>query len=268
MNEEKPYFIVEPNAETVPIVISVPHCGIEFPEDIKKNYLPKHVEFPEDTDWLVDKLYDFAPSMGITVIKARYSRYVIDLNRDPNQAKLYHDGRTESSLVPTKNFSLEKLYINDEPTELEVRKRLEKYYWPYYHAISKTINDLKVRFSNVLLYDAHSIRRQVASISDQKFPDLMLGSNYSNSAEIGLIDTAMKHLSKGPYSVVKDKFFAGGHITRFFGRPDQGVHALQLERCWDLYLQDNPRLLDQRKSSDLSLFLRSNLEALANKLKA
>ncbi len=264
--EENPYLIEPAKGAPVPIIISVPHSGTEFPPELEAAFLPKHVEFPEDTDWLVDQLYSFAPSLGITVIRARYSRYVIDLNRDPSQQRLYSDGRSESSLLPTKNFSLESLYKTTEPTEQDVRIRLEKYYWPYYRAIESLIEGLLKKFPRVLLYDAHSIRRQVASISSDSFPDLMLGSNYGKAADLELIDVAMNQLSQSDYSVVKDHIFAGGHITRYFGQPDQGVHALQLERCWDLYLEEDPRVLDQSKAARLSELLQRNLEALVEKV--
>jgi len=266
MQEEKPYFIVEPEVEAVPVVISVPHSGTEFPDELRGSYESKHLDFPEDTDWLVDKLYEFAPALGITVVRAKYSRYVIDLNRDPKQTRLYNDGRSESGLVPTQNFSLEKLYSGAEPSEKDVRNRLEQYYWPYYNAINGVIERLKSKFPRVLLYDAHSIRRKVTSISADEFPDLMLGSNYGKAADAELIDVAMNQLAKGGYSLVKDHLFAGGHITRYFGCPENGVHALQLERCWDLYLQDNPRLLNQEKAGRLSRLLQNNLEELVKAL--
>ena len=96
--------------QRVPIVISVPHCGIAFPNELKDQYVPELIRAPDDTDWFVDQLYNFAPAMGITMISAHYSRWVIDLNRDVESKPLYSDGRIITGLCPTTNFFGDPIY--------------------------------------------------------------------------------------------------------------------------------------------------------------
>src|SRR6187431_2460409 len=143
-----PFNISQAKQNQVPILISVPHCGIDFPNELKDQYKPNLASSPDDTDWFVDQLYDFAPSMGITMITAVYSRWVIDLNRDPESKPLYSDGRIITGLCPTTTFLGEPLY-NDERKEVdqtEVTRRLEKYYHPYYRKIQELLNDRKKKF--------------------------------------------------------------------------------------------------------------------------
>src|SRR5687768_15892192 len=105
-----PYNISTPAAVEIPILISVPHCGIAFPEECKNEYDARLIERPDDTDWFVDRLYEFAPAMGMTTISATYSRWVIDLNRDPESKPLYSDGRIITGLCPTTDFLGSPLY--------------------------------------------------------------------------------------------------------------------------------------------------------------
>ena len=108
-----PYKIVFPEKKKVGILLSIPHCGVQFPNEIISSYNPKIIQKPDDTDWFLEKLYDFAPSLGITTIQAVYSRWVIDLNRTPENISLYNDGRKITSLWPTPNVRGENLYLND-----------------------------------------------------------------------------------------------------------------------------------------------------------
>ena len=121
------YKIIRPDEYLLPILLSVPHCGTYFPENLHKHFDQKHLQYPDDTDWFVDKLYDFAPALGITMIVAHYSRYVIDLNRDPSGKPLYADGRTTTQLVPTHTFFGQPLYPQMLPTDEDIQLRKERF---------------------------------------------------------------------------------------------------------------------------------------------
>ena len=108
--KEIPYYITEPKAQKIPFVLSIPHRGTEFPDELKENYVPELVEVLDDTDWDLEKLYDFASELGITTIYAKYSRWVIDLNREPESKPLYTDGRLITELCPTTTFLGENIY--------------------------------------------------------------------------------------------------------------------------------------------------------------
>lgn len=247
----EPYVIVEPKKPVAPIIISIPHCGTEFPDEIINDYLPEQVGYLDDTDWSLQDLYDFATDLGITIIYARYSRWVIDLNRDPESAPLYNDGRIITGLTTTTDFIGEPIYKEGrEPNEKEVQRRLEQYYWPYYRKIEELLKERKEKFGKVLLWDAHSIRSHVPTIRESEFPEMILGDNDEKSAGKKYIDIALDCLSS-TYQVNHNDPFKGGHITRYFGDPDNNVHALQLERNKILYMDDEEREFNTERADKM-----------------
>jgi N-formylglutamate deformylase len=260
--------IIPAKGSLAPILISVPHCGIKFPEEIKAEFKPDLIQAPDDTDWFVHQLYDFAPSMGITMITAEYSRWVVDLNRDPESKPLYTDGRIITGLCPTTNFLGENIYKDDRDVvhQQEVARRLQLYYNPYHDTIRELLHNLKVKFKNVLLWDCHSIRQIVATIQKEKFPDLILGSVEGTSASPVLIKTALQCLGNSNYSIQHNHPFKGGHITRHFCKPEQGYHALQLEMTKVMYMDDDERQYDTLRAEKMREVLRFTLEALADNL--
>jgi N-formylglutamate deformylase len=245
-------------ASEVPILLSVPHCGTVFPDELKEEFQPEHVSFPDDTDWFVDKLYDFAPSMGIAIISARVSRYVIDLNRNPEEKPLYTDGRLITGLCPTTTFLGQPLY-NDARTQVdpaEVRRRLTKYFIPYHEKIQSLLDGLRQRHGQVLLWDCHSIRQSVPTIHKEPFPDLILGDADGTSASPGVIEAALSVLDHSPYRTLHNSPFKGGYITRHFGKPALQQHALQLEMTKVNYMDESERAYDEAKAAHVREVLR------------
>lgn len=261
-----PFRIVQPKTPLRPILLSVPHCGTAFPDDLRDLYHTQHLQHPDDTDWFVHQLYDFAHEMGITVIHAHYSRYVIDLNRDPEGKALYNDGRVITELVPTRTFADQPLYRNAPPDESAIQDRRMRYFDPYHQQIRHQLDQLRHVFPHVLLWDAHSIRRSVPTIRTQPFPDLILGNQDGKTAASAVIDTALQHLSRGSYTVSHNEPFKGGYITRHFGSPTQGIHALQLEMTKALYMDEDTTTYDPTRAQGLRLLLQETLAALADLL--
>lgn len=260
-----PFHVITPSSGRVPILLSVPHCGVEFPEEIKSEYKESLVQSPDDTDWFVHQLYDFAPAMGITMIHAVYSRWVIDLNRDPQSKPLYTDGRIITALCPTTTFFGESFY-NDERVHVEdeeVRRRVDKYYNPYHQKIQELLTDLKNNFGKVLLWDCHSIREYVPTIRNEKFPDLILGDADGTSASPGLIEAAIKSLESGSYGFSHNHPFKGGYITRHFGKPTENQHALQLEMTKVNYMDDEEKNYDSTRATKMRKVLQTTLSNLA-----
>ena len=230
------YHISPPTAPKVPIIISSPHSGSYFPDDIKQRLKPGNVARPDDTDWFIDKLYDFAPAMGITLIKANYCRWVIDLNRDPQSKPLYTDGRVITGLCPTTDFNGNPLYDYGEPDADEIAQRVESYYKPYHSQITELLKQTHDEFGIALLFDAHSIRKVVPGIRPEPFPDLILGDNDGASASAKIISAAWDVLQNSGYQAQHNHPFKGGQITRHFGRPHNNIHALQLEMAKANYM--------------------------------
>jgi N-formylglutamate deformylase len=265
-----PYKITQHKGEELPVIISVPHCGVLFPEELKAEYKSEMIASPDDTDWFVDQLYGFAPEMGMTMISAVFNRWVIDLNRDPQSKPLYHDGRIITALCPVTDFLGNPIYqderkqVNDE----DLAARLKIYYWPYHDQIQKLIEEKKKKFGAVLLWDCHSIRQQVPTIFNEKFPDLILGSADETSAAAELVNTALHRLQTGPYIISHNHPFKGGYITRAYGKPLTNVHALQLEMTKVNYMDDQETAYHPERAQRMQVLLTSALDALSKKISA
>jgi N-formylglutamate deformylase len=259
--------LIRPAATQVPILLSIPHCGTRFPEEIKRQYKSDLIAAPDDTDWFVHQLYDFAAAMGITTIHATYSRWVIDLNRDPVSKPLYTDGRIITALCPTTTFKGESLY-NDERNEVdaaEVKRRVEIYYKPYHEQIEKKLFELRNTFGKVLLWECHSIRQFVPTVFPEKFSDLILGTNDERSADPRMINAVLAELKSSKFSVNHNFPFKGGYITRHFGRPSEGQHAMQLEMSKVNYMDDSEKHYDKARADRVREVLKKVFNTLTRK---
>jgi N-formylglutamate deformylase len=227
-------------AGTTPLLISFPHVGTVIPEALARRLTPAALALP-DTDWHVDRLYDFAPALGAGTLVALQSRYVVDLNRDPAGDPLY-PGAENSELVPLTTFAREPIYrAGEAPGAEEVAERVAHSFAPYHRALADELERLKQRFGFAVLWDAHSIASRVPRFFDGRLPDLNLGSARGKSAAPDLVRRALSVLETAPpFSTVLDGRFTGGHITRHYGHPDQNIHALQLEMAEIAYMDESP----------------------------
>jgi N-formylglutamate deformylase len=252
-------------AGQVPILVSVPHCGTAFPGELSGAFKSSLAAFPDDTDWFVDQLYDFAPSMGMTMISAHFSRWVIDLNRDPESRPLYTDGRIITGLCPTTDFLGNDLYSDhrQEIQKTEIDRRLKLYFWPYHLRLQEELAKIKNKFGKVLLWDCHSIRQVVPTIQKNRFPDLILGSADGSSASEELIDAAVGTLGGDRYKFSHNHPFKGGYITRAYGKPRNNIHALQLEMTKVNYMDDAEKIYDSARADTMRELLKRTLAQLA-----
>ena len=202
------------------------------------------------------------------MIHAEHSRWVIDLNRDPNSKPLYNDGRIITALCPTTDFLGNSLYkdARKEVPPAEVKRRLEKYYNPYHEKIRSLLEERKRKFGKVLLWDCHSIRQYVRTIQAEKFPDLILGDADETSADKAIIETARATLKASSYIVHHNHPFKGGQITRSFGDPSQNVHALQLEMTKVNYMDDAETKYDPARANKMRDLLKRVFEKLIHQL--
>lgn len=259
--------LTQPAAPRLPIVLSVPHAGTDFPADLRAALKPGLLP-PDDTDWFVHQLYDFAAELGIPLLKANYSRWVVDLNRNPDSTPLYHDGRVLTGLCTSTTFLGEPIY-QDERAEVaadEVVRRKELYFEPYHQTVQVLLDDTKACFGQVLLWDCHSIRREVPAIHAGPFPDLILGSADQTSASPELITLALQQLGSSSYSLQHNTPFKGGYITRHFGRPAVQQHTLQLEMTKDVYMDDTEQHYDPARADRMRTLLRQTLLKLGEAL--
>ncbi len=246
----------------MPLLVSMPHTGTFLPPDVKSRMTPEALMLP-DTDWHVDRLYWFAVEMGASVLMPTHSRYVVDLNRPPDDAELY-PGRVKTGLCPLRTFSGENIYKDaEEPDDIEKTNRISAYWLPYHEALEAELTRLKAQFGYAILYDAHSICSHVPLLFEGRLPDLNLGSARGASCAPALAQVAFKAAQDGDYTAVLDGRFVGGHITRHYGRPAQDIHALQMELTWANYMDESfPYRYDEKKSEKLQKTLKNVFRAL------
>lgn len=222
---------------TRPVLLSIPHVGTHLPEGLCGDYTEIALQ-RADTDWHLDRLYAFAHQLGASVLQATHSRSVIDLNRPPDDQSLY-PGRITTGLCPTETFRGEPLYrAGRAPNATETARRLALYWRPYHDALAAELNRLKALHGHVLLWDAHSIASQLPRLFDGQLPDLNLGTADGESCAAEVLAPVAAIAQRSGFSVVVNGRFKGGHITRRYGNPAQGVHAIQLELCQCLYMDE------------------------------
>jgi N-formylglutamate deformylase len=246
-----------------PLIASMPHVGTQVPSEIVREFTPV-ARALTDTDWHVDRLYDFLPQLGASVIAARYSRYVIDLNRPPDDAALY-PGMAHTGLCPTHSFAGEPLYGNgvDALTGSEVASRRERYWQPYHTALGELIASTRVRAGFVVLLDAHSIRSHVPRLFTGRLPDINIGTDDGRSCAAELISPLMAMLAaQDRFSYVVNGRFKGGHITRSYGAPASGVHALQIELSQSAYMDEDRATYDENRAAPLRELLQRMVAAM------
>ncbi len=244
---------------STPLLISMPHDGIAVPRDLAAR-MTAHARTTPDTDWHMARLYDFAGELGASVLRPFYSRYVIDLNRPPDGKPLY-PGASNTELCPTRCFDETPIYQQgEEPGAGEITARRDRYWQPYHDHIASALATLKARHGIALLFDAHSILSLVPRFFDGKLRDLNLGTANGASCEPSLEAALAAVLeSATDYTHIVNGRFTGGYITRAYGDPGNGVHAVQLEQAQCSYMsEDSP--YDYRE--DLAEGVRPTLRAL------
>ncbi len=223
---------------TTAVLIDVPHCGTHVPPEIARDLTPAGQRLL-DTDWHVETLYAFAPKLGAGLFHATHSRYVADLNRDPDGVPLY-PGADNTEVCPMKSFHDAELWLPGRAPDAAASKRRVDAYWrPYHAALAAEIAAVKARHGFCVLLDGHSIFSEVPRFFAGKLPDLNLGTAGGRSCAPSLQERAARVLGAAAgFTHVVNGRFKGGYITRHYGKPEQGVHALQLEMTMSAYLDE------------------------------
>lgn len=247
----------------LPVLIDVPHAGTHVPAELAERLTEPARALP-DTDWHVDKLYRFAAELGCGLFVATHSRYVVDLNRDPAGTILY-PGASNTELCPLRTFADQPIYRpGAEPTPAELDARVERYFAPYHRRLQAELDALRQRFGFIVLLDGHSIRAEVPRFFDGRLPDLNLGTADGRSADATLAQAAWQALGRHPhFSRVQNGRFKGGYVTRHYGQPHRGIHALQLEMAQCCYMNElAPQPFVPEPAEKLGLVLRELVTAL------
>jgi formiminoglutamase len=220
-----------------PLIVSMPHTGTEIPGDIAPRLVSPWLA-RKDADWWIEKLYDFAPGLGATTLRTTISRTVIDVNRDPSGKSLY-PGQNTTELCPTTTFDGQPLYRDGlAPTESEIAERRAGFFDPYHAALTAEIARLRKTHGKIVLFEAHSIRSFVPRLFDGELPNFNIGTNSGASCAQELTKSIESLCAITEFSWTTNGRFKGGYTTRHYGRPTDGVHAVQLELADRGYLDE------------------------------
>ncbi len=224
---------------SAPLLVSLPHDGSVLPDELAARMMPTARRVP-DTDWHVARLYAFARELGASMIVPLYSRYVVDLNRPSDNASLY-PGQNTTGLCPVLQFSGEPIYqAGEEPHRDEIAQRIESYWQPYHEALTNEIARLRATHGRVVVWEGHSIRSVVPFLFEGQLPDFNLGTAGGASCSAALQDKLIEVLAaQRDCTHIANGRFKGGYITRHYGRPDQGVDAIQLELAQCNYMDED-----------------------------
>jgi N-formylglutamate deformylase len=246
---------------TAPLLVSLPHDGTALPDDIAARMTLAARRVP-DTDWHVARLYAFARELGASIIVPRYSRYVVDLNRPADDTSLY-PGQNTTGLCPVVQFSGAPVYLpGQEPSQDEIAARVQQYWRPYHEALGAEIFRIRAQHGRAVVWEGHSIRSVVPFLFDGRLPDINLGTSGGASCSTLLQERLARVLdTQRDYSFVVNGRFKGGYITRHYGRPADGIDAVQLELAQCNYMDEDSFEYVEGRAANLQRVIRALLEA-------
>jgi len=224
---------------TAPLLVSFPHAGTQIPPELEARMTPAALQ-RADVDWHLPQLYAFARAMGATLLAARHARHVIDLNRPPQDESLY-PGQDVTGLLPLDTFRKEPLYRSGQAPDAAEREQRRATYWqPYHDALRDELARLRTLHEHVVLWDAHSICSVLPRFFEGKLTDLNLGTADGRACAAPVQQAVERDMAaQRSYTFVSNGRFKGGYITRHYGAPQAGIHALQLEICQCTYMDES-----------------------------
>ncbi len=247
----------------MPLLVSMPHAGTHIPADLAAGMTDAALKLP-DTDWHLDRLYDFLDDLGASVLVATHSRYVIDLNRPSDNANLY-PGQDTTGLCPIDTFHKEVIYRDGKlPDETEIQRRVGEYWMPYHATLSEELQRIRSEHDVAMLWDAHSICSVVPRFFDGRLPDFNIGTASGASCDPQLGERLLAAATQADgYRAVLNGRFKGGHITRHYGKPAQNIHAVQLELSEATYMEEaHPYRFDDALAAGVRPALRRMIEVM------
>lgn len=251
---------------SIPLLISIPHHGAYIPPEIAET-MTDDGRSSRDTDWYLERLYDLPETREASWLVADWSRYVIDLNRPATGESLY-PGQATTGLVPETCFDGAPIYRDSKPDATSIDARLEQVWHPYHQRLQGELERLTGLFPKVLLLEAHSIKSVIPRLFPGTLPDFNLGTNHGKSCCESLQSRLQRTLElQESYSFVVNGRFVGGYITRHYGRPSQGIHAVQIELAQSTYLDESNASWDDQASVKVQQVFRSLIATALNWLR-
>jgi N-formylglutamate deformylase len=238
-----------------PLLVSMPHVGSALCEEMRGN-VTEVTKTSADTDWHVDQLYDFLSSMGVSVLQAHYSRYVVDLNRPADGGSLYKNA-DETGLCPISSFASEELYLEAcRPSAAQISERRLQYWQPYHDMLAAELSRIKAKYGYALLWDAHSIKSVVPRFFEGSLPDLNFGTRDGVTAPNSLLNDLAEIAENSPFSHAENGRFKGGNITHHYGDMKHNIIAIQMEISQINYMDEESFTYQPQKALALQKTLK------------
>lgn len=257
-------FSFEPG--TSPLMVSIPHNGSVIPAEIAIT-MTELGQKSIDTDWFLDHLYAIPEILDASLLVAEQSRYFVDLNRPSDNQSLY-PGQATTGLVPETTFNGDPIYEHKNPDQKEIQRRVTEVWQPYHQQLEDELNRLKSEYGMAILIEAHSIASEVPRLFPGKLPDFNIGTNHDQSCSPELTNRVVKVLeSQNQFSHVVNERFVGGYITRHFGKPEENVHALQIELSQATYMDESSKQWDGRKAKQVQPIFSQIFQAIQTWIK-
>ncbi|MCX7567401.1 N-formylglutamate deformylase [Sulfitobacter sp. F26169L] len=245
-----------------PVVLGLPHTGTYVPDEILAD-LNARGRGLDDTDWHIQRLYEGLLN-GATTVRASFHRYVVDANRDPSGASLY-PGQNTTGLVPLTDFNGHDIWTAP-PTDEQIEERRATYHAPYHAALQAELERVRDLHGIAILYDCHSIRGNIPFLFEGTLPDFNIGTNMGTTCAPALETATQKICAAADgYTSITNGRFKGGWTTRHYGRPSEGLHAIQMELAQSTYLttESAPWTYDEDKAARVRPHLTDILTKLA-----
>jgi N-formylglutamate amidohydrolase len=247
-----PFEILEPTAPETPVVVEIPHAGLDLPAPFLEPLAAPARALARDADLYVDALYADAPAEGASLLACRTSRYAVDVNRAETDVdgEIVEGARGDVVL----HHGLVWRTTSDGETALgrrlsrgELEERLDLVWRPYHRALAALVERKVSRFGVAVVVAAHSMpsvertgreRGPGAPAAGRARADVVPGTRGRRSAAPELIDAVESHAVARGWTVRHDDPYAGGFTTQHYGRPGEGVHVIQVELARRLYLDE------------------------------
>ncbi|WP_240602401.1 N-formylglutamate deformylase [Paracoccus endophyticus] len=244
-----------------PVVLGLPHVGTWLPPAVHAALNDRGRRLA-DTDWHVEALYDGLLA-GATTVRATFHRYVIDANRSPADDSLY-PGQNTTGLVPLTDFDGHPIW-DTPPDAAGIEARRGAFHAPYHGALAAELDRVRARHGVAILYDCHSIRSRIPFLFAGTLPDFNIGTADGTTCDPRIEDEAARRCRATGRTTVVNGRFKGGWTTRHYGRPDGGIHAIQMELAQSTHLtaEAPPFDLDPGKAAALRPVLADILQTLA-----
>ncbi|MDQ0317054.1 N-formylglutamate amidohydrolase [Amorphus orientalis] len=246
-----PFEIVEPAAQCSPFVFNSPHSGTAYPRSFLNSSRLDSSSIRRSEDTFVDELFAGVVELGAPLMRAHFPRAFLDVNREPYELDPAMFSGRLPAYVNARSIRVagglgtiarvvadsEEIYRDRLPVA-EGLDRIERIYKPYHAALRDRLAETMANFGVAVLVDCHSMPSTARGLENRPRPDLIIGDRFGTSCAPGLADTAIALLSDLGYHVGRNRPYAGGYITEHYGRPQSGLHALQIEVNRGLYMDE------------------------------